>query len=159
MLGYLPFFLCFDILPAYLLVGIEEISFHSVQSFEIHRIRTGYWKPTQRATDETPFWCTLTFGQKSPKLNSGQVYCLRLYGVYKLKWDEISQSCFLRSQPLLTTSSKMHFLGFTQWVEILYEWVSIFICTCNFMNFFWNNHRGVSSVSFLFWFPFNYIVN
>ena len=43
MLGYLPFFLCFDILPAYLLVGIEEISFHSVQSFEIHRTRTGYW--------------------------------------------------------------------------------------------------------------------
>ena len=54
MLGYLPFFLCFDILPAYLLVGIEEISFHSVQSFEIHRTRTGYWKPTRICTDETP---------------------------------------------------------------------------------------------------------
>ena len=47
--------------------------------------------------------------------------------VYELKLDEITQSCSLRRQPPLTTSSKMHFLGFTQGVETLFEVVSIFI--------------------------------
>ena len=43
---------------------------------------------------EEEIWClcTVTFGQKVPKLNSRPVYCLRLYGnLYFIKWQEIIQ--------------------------------------------------------------------